>query len=93
MRFLLLIVMLTTSACVSSMDELIVEANRTGNWTAVNRRLDVEDEALAVSKSCSNGSVLWCDSTFIETACNCVRTDVVRHQLRENEHRRGIHRQ
>ncbi len=94
MRFLLVLLLLTASACAStsSMDELIANANSTGNWTAVNQRLDAEEESLAITQSCRDGDVLWCDLVLSEKNCHCVRMDHVLQPSRENEHRRGFNR-
>ena len=75
MRFILILILLTASACASSTDQLIADANRTGNWDRVNERFAAEDERLAVSPSCRGGTVLWCESKWGEEICACTRLD------------------
>ena len=72
MRMLMLIlVMFSVSACVSTMDELFAEANQSGDWSAVNRRLDKE-AAREQQRVCRPDQILFCETSFGETSCTCI---------------------
>lgn len=68
----LILAMLSVSGCASNMNELIAEANQSGDWTAVNERLDSEEAARAAQQSCGSGQTLHCTTTLDETSCGCV---------------------
>ena len=72
MRMLMLIlVIFSVSACVSTMDELFTEANQSGDWSAVNRRLDKE-AAREQQPVCRSDKLLFCETFFGETSCACI---------------------
>ena len=75
MRFILILILITASACVASTDELMAEANRTGNWDRVNDRFAAEDERQAVLPACRGGTVLLCESNLGEETCACTKMD------------------
>ena len=68
----LIVTILTLSGCASNMSELIAEANQSGDWTAVNKRLDREEAARAAQQSCGSRKTLHCTTTLNETSCGCV---------------------
>jgi hypothetical protein len=68
MRALLLAVLYLLSACAPTMDDLFMKANNSGDWTAVNARLQVEEEMRAKPLECRSNFILWCDSS----SCSCV---------------------
>ena len=77
---LLLLVMLF--ACAPSMQSLTGEAELTGDWTLVSKRLNKLDERKAKrSQSCPGGTRQWCTKEFRHTTCSCVNNSVVRRRL------------
>jgi hypothetical protein len=66
MRALPLLVLFLLSACAPTLDELFIKANISGDWTAVNTRLEAEGPPA----SCRDGSVLLCRSSHVES-CTC----------------------
>ena len=74
MRGFLIVVVLFLPACASSTKDLIEKADKTGDWTAVNRRLDSETKRqLFLDKPCGDGQVLMCTSS-----CKCVSNQAAR---------------
>jgi hypothetical protein len=65
--------LLSISACVSTTEDLFAEANRTGNWTAVNERLEQQQPVEQSRQACRTGWVLFCEVGNQE--CTCVSVD------------------
>jgi len=83
MRVLLIVACLAISACAPSTDALIREANQSGNWSLVNKRLDAEEERMLASVSqCDNGQTLMCSTSVGQSTCSCVVDTVAREKLR-----------
>lgn len=68
MRALLLAVLYSLSACAPTTNDLFMKANSSGDWTAVNARLEVEEEMRAGPLECRSHFVLSCNSS----TCGCV---------------------
>jgi hypothetical protein len=73
MRALPLLVLVLLPACATTTDELFTEANISGDFTAVNARLEAENEEMIRPANCRAGSVLVCEPSRVET-CSCVPT-------------------
>ena len=94
MRMLFLIlVMFSVSACASNMNELIAEARQSGDWTAVNKRLDRQEAAREEQQICGSLHTLYCKTILDETSCDCVsnaalwdRTREIARRQRGNRH-------
>ncbi len=90
---MLVLVMLSVSACASNMNELVAEASQSGDWTAVNRRLDSQEAAREEQQICGSRHTLYCETILDETSCACVsnaalwdRTGEVARRQRGNRH-------
>jgi hypothetical protein len=68
MRTLPLLVLFLLPACAPTTNELFMKANSSGDWTAVNARLEADDESSPTN--CRDGSVLVCKNSRVET-CTC----------------------
>ena len=68
--------------CTSTQD-LIEQAHFTGDWTAVNKRMDIIEkrEAQRNSEECSRDKTKFCSNRFAEQRCQCVSTIEVRRAL------------
>ena len=86
MRTLPLLVLFLLSACAPTTDELFIKANISGDWTAVNARLEAEDEPQSVN--CHDGSVLVCKTSRVE-ACTCELKVQFHDRQRDLQIRRG----
>ncbi len=78
MRALIIAIALLTSACVSSTNDLIKEAHETGDWTAVNHRLDAEMTREKFAPSCGDGLILLCTSR-----CECVSNQTAKYRVNQ----------
>jgi len=85
MRTLLLAVLFSLSACAPTTDDLFMNANSSGDWTAVNARLELEEEARAKPLECRSNFVLWCNAS----SCSCVPGADANDRQRELALRRG----
>jgi len=85
MRTLLLAVLYLLSACAPTMDDLFMMANSSGDWTAVNARLEVEEEMRAEPLECRSNFILWCNSS----SCSCMPGADITDRQRELALRRG----
>lgn len=70
------------AGCASrqSMDELELEAMRTGDWSAVEQRQRM-DRKMGLNdpdNACDNDSVLLCSKKGARESCECVTPNVVR---------------
>jgi hypothetical protein len=84
MRMLMLVfVMFFASACASTMNELLAEAHRSGDWSAVNRRLDIQEAAHEQQQICRSRHTLYCKIILDETSCACVSNATFRNWTRE----------
>lgn len=90
MRTLLLAVLIFLSACAATMDDLKMEANISGDWTAVNARLNAEEEIQFAQTECGRRFIAICGSR--SEACKCVLRDEFEHQQQELALRRVIER-
>jgi hypothetical protein len=72
MHALPLVFLLFLCACAPTMDDLILEANLSGDWTAVNSRIarDVENEI--ESQECRSDTVRFCENSLTAASCTCV---------------------
>lgn len=56
-----IVLILSTCGCAASLDELMLEANRTGDWTAVERRMAAnerrEQRRAARTNHCADGQI------------------------------------
>ena len=86
MRALHLLVLLLLPACAATTDELFTKANISGDFTAVNARLEADDEP--PSANCRDGSVLVCETSHVET-CSCVSNDRFHDRYKELRIQRG----
>lgn len=78
MRSLIIAIFLLTAGCASSTNDLIKEAHASGDWTAVNHRLEVEESRENSNPSCGVGSILMCTST-----CECVSNQVAKYRVNQ----------
>ncbi len=69
---LLVLVMFSVSACASNLNELIAEANQSGDWTAVNQRLDRQEAAREEQQICGSRHTLYCETILDDSRCACV---------------------
>ena len=86
MRTLHLLVLFLLPACTSTMDDLFMKANDSGDFSAVNARLEAEDEPPPAN--CRDGSVLVCETSHVET-CSCVPTHRFHDRYTEARIQRG----
>ena len=72
MRALPLLVLFLLPACAATTDELFTKANISGDFSAVNARLEAEavNETGTPPANCRSGSVLVCETSHVET-CSC----------------------
>jgi len=83
MRVPVIIVAFLLSACAADTNELIQDAHKDGNWTAVNRRLDTEEERGELSALiCGSSHQLWCNTSLKETSCDCILRPVAEDRVR-----------
>jgi hypothetical protein len=85
MRTLPLLVLFLLPACAPTTDELFIKANISGDWTAVNARLEAEDEPQPAN--CRSGSVPVCETSHVET-CTCVQSAQFFDRFRESHTQR-----
>jgi hypothetical protein len=78
MRSLIIAIFLLTTGCASSTNDLIKEARESGDWTAVNHRLEFEEARENSNPSCGDGLILMCTST-----CECVPNQVARYRVNQ----------
>jgi len=92
MRVQAIVALLLISACAADTNELIRDAQRDGDWTAVNQRLDAEDKRRpSTAPACDGRQQLWCDTTLKETSCTCILKQVARDRVERitGQRRRG----
>ena len=90
MRTLLLAALFILSACAPTMNDLKMEATDSGDWTAVNARLDAEEEIRFEQTECGSRFIPMCGSR--SEACKCVLKDEFAHQQREAALQRVLQR-
>ncbi len=75
-----LLTLLLSGCATTSTQELIEQAQLTGNWTAVNARFKALDRAAGQSdKMCPRGSKRWCVKRSVgQESCSCVSDSVGR---------------
>ena len=71
MRTLIIMIALLATGCAASTNDLIKDARASGQWAAVNNRLDAEVERERVDASCRSGFIIMCSDR-----CECVPNDV-----------------
>lgn len=81
------LVLITLSGCASTMDELVSEAIKTGDWSLVNERQNVL--ASTRQQNCGARETLYCETRLNTTNCSCVadtalwqRPDAMTHRQR-----------
>ena len=89
MRALPFFVLFLLPACATTTDELFTKANLSGDFTAVNARLEAENEIETGLASCREGMVLMCETSYAEI-CSCVPNHRFHDRYRESLSRRGI---
>jgi hypothetical protein len=68
-----ILAMILLSGCASSTNDLIREAQLTGDWTLVNSRMEaIERRDAQDQPSCPAGTKLWCSSHLDREECSCV---------------------
>jgi hypothetical protein len=69
--------------CASSTQDLIDQAHLTGDWKAVNKRLDIIEkrESRRNSETCPRDKTKFCNNRFSDQRCSCVSTIEVRRAL------------
>ena len=68
--------------CAPSTHELIERAHLTGDWSLVNKRYEaIEKRESLRPQSCPRGTITWCNNTFGDERCSCVRNSDVRMML------------
>ena len=68
--------------CAPSTQDLIEQAHFTGDWSLVNKRIEVEERRKAKREpSCPEGTIPWCKKSFGDERCSCVRNAEVRRIL------------
>jgi hypothetical protein len=83
MRVLLVFACLALTACAPSTEALIREAQQSGNWSLVNKRLDTEEERrIAGISQCNDGQLLMCSTSAGQSNCSCVDNVIAREELR-----------
>jgi hypothetical protein len=90
MRTLQLAVLILLPACAPTIDDLRMEANISGDWTAVNAKLDAEEEARFGQSECGHRFMAFCDTH--KQACKCVLRDEFEHEQRELALQRALQR-
>ncbi len=69
-------------ACAPSTQDLIEQAHFTGDWSLVNKRIEVQERRKAErGPSCPKGTIPWCKKSFGDERCSCVRNAEVRRIL------------
>ena len=91
MRALPFFVLFLLPACATTTDELFTKANFSGDFTAVNARLEAENEIETGPANCRDGWVLVCETAHRET-CSCVPIHRFHDRYRESLTRRGINK-
>jgi len=89
MRALPFFVLFLLPACATTTDELFTKANISGDFTAVNARLEAENEIETGQPNCRGGMVLVCETAHAET-CSCVPNHRFHDRYGESLTRRGI---
>ncbi len=68
-----ILAMFLMSGCASSTNDLIKEAELTGDWTLVNNRMEAIERREAMDQPlCPIGTKLWCFSSLDREECSCV---------------------
>ena len=88
MRVLPFLVLFLLPACATTTDELFTKANFSGDFTAVNARLEAENEIETGQPNCRDGMVLVCETSYTET-CSCVPNHRFHDRYRDSLSRRG----
>lgn len=92
MRALPIAVLFSLAACAPTTEELITEANISGDWTAVNARIAIEEEMYAEPLECGSHFILFCETSAIGESCGCVVEDDFNDWQRDLALRRGNNR-
>jgi len=88
MRALPFFVLFLLPACATTTDELFTKANFSGDFAAVNARLEAETDIETGPANCHDGSVLVCETAHVET-CACVPNYRFHDQYRQSLSQRG----
>ncbi len=74
---------LLLAGCAPSMEKLTEEAEKTGDWTAVNARMaTIEKEKSLRPESCGRNERYWCDEANNREGCRCVDDEDAQEALR-----------
>ena len=72
------------SGCASSTQDLVEQAQLSGDWTLVNIRMAAIERREAQSKqSCPRGTKRWCISRIGRERCSCVSDSEGRDMFRD----------
>ena len=74
---LLVLVMFSVSACASNMNELVAEANLSGDWSPVSKRIDSQEAARAERQACNSQQTLYCETNLGKNSCSCASSDAM----------------
>jgi hypothetical protein len=81
-RILTACILMTLSGCAPSTATLIDKAMKTGDWRAVNARLDARARREARrGPACPDGASALCVSDSGDVACRCVESAAARYEL------------
>ena len=89
MRALLLLSSLLFSACAPSLSDLIMQANSSGDWTAVSKKIDAKEARRAEPLECRSSFTLFCEVSLQGEDCACVLTDRLNNRQMTKDIRRG----
>jgi hypothetical protein len=68
-----LLAMFLLTGCAASTDDLLKEAQLTGDWSLVNSRMEALERREAQDQpSCPRDKKLWCFSRLDHEECSCV---------------------
>ncbi len=82
MKALSILLLFLLFGCAPTTQDLIEQAHFTGDWSLVNKRIDAEERRIAErAPSCPRGTIQWCEKSFGDERCSCVRNADVRRML------------
>ena len=82
MKALSILLLFLLFGCAPSTHDLIEQAHLTGDWSLVNKRIEAEERRkVERGPSCPKGTTRWCEISFGDERCGCVRNADVRRML------------
>ncbi len=82
MKTLSILLLFLLFGCAASTPDLIEQAQFTGDWSLVNKRIEAEERRKAErGPSCPRGTTGWCEISFGDERCGCVRNEDFRRML------------